>query len=154
MSKASFASTRRVNPANASPVLTEAQVWKGLGIKARNPQTFVPVITSSAVVSDDGTKVVRSVTFNHRDPSIENIELHESTIAYFEMESTGIRITNVLSYDADGELALTFSFANGIPGYLDGKPLPEPKELNKIIGGVVEHSIERIRELVREGSIQ
>lgn len=146
MSKASFASTRRVNPPSTFPVLTEGQVWKGLSIKARNPRPFVPVITSSAVISDDGTKVVRSVAFNNGDPVIENIELHESTIAYFEMESTGIRITNVLSYDADGELVLTFSFANGIPGYTDGKPLPEPKELNKIIGGGVERSIERIRQ--------
>jgi len=69
------------------------------------------------------------------------------------MESTGIRITNVLSYDADGELTLTFSFANGIPGYTDGKPIPEAQELNKIIGGGVAHTIERIRELAREGSI-
>ncbi|KAF5375351.1 hypothetical protein D9615_008025 [Tricholomella constricta] len=149
---ASFATTRRVNPANASPVLTEAQVWKGLGIKARNPQTFVPTITSCEVLSDDGTKqIVRSVRFHHGEPITENIELYESTIAYFEMPSTGIRITNVLSYDADGELTLTFSFANGIPGF-EGKALPEPKELNRVIGAGVEHTIERIRELAREGS--
>ncbi|GLB44660.1 putative DUF1857-domain-containing protein [Lyophyllum shimeji] len=154
MSKPSFASTRRVNPPGASPVLTEAQVWKGLGIKARNPQTFVPMITSSTVVSDDGKNVVRSVSFNNGEPIIEKIELHESTIAYFEIEATGLRITNLLSYDADGELVLTFSFANGIPGFTDGEPLPEPKELNKIIGAGVERSIERIREMFREGTIE
>lgn len=53
----SFAASRLVNPAGASPVLTEAQVWTGLGIKARNPQSFVPAITSCKVVSDNGEKV-------------------------------------------------------------------------------------------------
>jgi hypothetical protein len=48
-------------------------------------------------------------------------------------------------------MVLTFSFANGVPE-LDGKDLPA-SELNKIIGGVVEHTIERIRELVRAGEI-
>lgn len=73
--------------------------------------------------------------------------------AYFEISSTGIRITNVLSYDADGELVLTFTFANGIPGFASGQALPAPKELNKIVGGGVENTIKRIRELAREGSL-
>ncbi|KAG5641666.1 hypothetical protein DXG03_004515 [Asterophora parasitica] len=151
--KPSFAATRRVNPPGATPVLTEAQVWTGLGIKARNPQTFVPVITSCEVISDDGSKqIVRSVRFHNGEPMTENIELYESTIAYFDMPATGMRITNVLSYNEDGELTLTFSFANGIPGF-EGKPLPTPQELNKSIGGGIEHTIARIRELAKEGSL-
>jgi hypothetical protein len=67
--------------------------------------------------------------------------------------STGIRITNVLSYDVDGELVLTFSFANGIPGFSPGEPLPDAKALNKTIGGGVEHTIKRLRELAKEGTI-
>lgn len=47
-------------------------------------------------------------------------------------------------------MVLTFSFANGIPGIAGEKP---PSELNKLVGGVVEHTIERIRELVRGGVI-
>ena len=46
---------------------------------------------------------------------------------------------------------MTFSFANGVPE-IDGDDLPV-SELNEMIGGVVEHSIERIRELVRTGEI-
>ena len=96
MSPPSFAVSRRVNPPGATPVLTEEQVWKGLGIKARNPMTFVPMITSSEVLSDDGTKVcamlisfsisnlvgqiVRSVRFNNGEPVKEHIELHANTI--------------------------------------------------------------------------
>lgn len=57
MSKPSFAASRSVNPPGASPILTEAQVWKGLSIKVREPQSFVSAISSCEVVSDDGTKV-------------------------------------------------------------------------------------------------
>ncbi|KAG6845168.1 hypothetical protein H0H87_012964 [Tephrocybe sp. NHM501043] len=152
MSRTSFAASRLINPPGATPVLTEDQVWKGLGIKARNPKTFVPMITSSEVVSDVGNKVVREVRFNNGDPVRETIELHPSTIAYFEMESTGIRITNIVSYDANGELVLTFSSANGIPGGVahEGK---SALELNGTLGKTVEHSVERIRELAVAGEI-
>ncbi|KAG6845167.1 hypothetical protein H0H87_012963 [Tephrocybe sp. NHM501043] len=157
-SRTSFAASRLINPPGATPVLTEDQVWKGLGIKARNPKTFVPMITSSEVVSDVGNKALREVRFNNGDPVRETIELHPSTIvneneqAYFEMESTGIRITNIVSYDANGELVLTFSFANGIPGGVahEGK---SAQELNETLGKGVEHSVERIRELAVAGEI-
>lgn len=33
-----FAVTRPVNPAGATTILTEAQIWKGLEYKARNPK--------------------------------------------------------------------------------------------------------------------
>lgn len=69
------------------------------------------------------------------------------------MSSTGVRITNVLSYNADGDLVLTFSFANGIPGFPPGEPLPDIQALNKAVGGGVEHTIKRLRELAQEGAI-
>ena len=66
------------------------------------------------------------------------------------MEPTGIRITNILSYNEEGELILTFSFANGIPVPIEGKTA---QELNGIMGKGVEHSIRRFRELASEGVI-
>lgn len=69
------------------------------------------------------------------------------------MSSTGIRITNILSYNVDGELVLTFSFANGIPGFPAGKSLPDAQALNRSVGGGIEHTIRRIRELAQEGAI-
>jgi len=36
---------------------------------------------------------------------------------------------------------------------MDGEGSISASELNKMIGGIVEHSIERIRELVRAGEI-
>ncbi|KAF8890620.1 hypothetical protein BD779DRAFT_1516055 [Infundibulicybe gibba] len=149
----SFAASRPVNPPGATPILTEAQVWKGLHMKARKPMSFVPAISSCDVVSDSGDKVVRSVRFGDAEPVLEAIELHEATIAYFEISSVGARITNVLSYDGDNNMLLTFTFANGIPGFEPGKGRPGAEELNKTIGKGVEHTIERIRQLAREGTL-
>jgi hypothetical protein len=72
--------------------------------------------------------------------------------AYFEL-SLGNRITNVLSYGPDGELLLTFTFANGIPGIPATDSTP-PSEIAARIGGGIEHSIKRIRELVVDGTIK
>jgi hypothetical protein len=47
-----FAASRRINPAGASFKLTEAQVWKGHEIKARNPTKFISSVTSSEVTKD------------------------------------------------------------------------------------------------------
>ncbi|KAG6841517.1 hypothetical protein C0991_010131 [Blastosporella zonata] len=148
--RSSFAASRPVNPPGVTPVLTEEQLWKGLGIKARQPKKFVPMISSCEVLSDDGNKIVRSVSFNNGAPVTERVELHGNTIAYFEMESTGIRITNIVSYDESGSLVLTFSFANGIPG---GGEEKSALELNRTVGKGVDHTIGRIRELVVEGVI-
>lgn len=66
--------------------------------------------------------------------------------------STGIRITNLISYGSNQELLLTFSFANGIPGVAPGET-PSIEELSNRIGAGVKHSIEKIRDLVRDGTI-
>jgi hypothetical protein len=52
-----FASSRLINPAGATPVLTVEQVWAGLSIKAKKPQSFVAAISSCEVVSEVGNKV-------------------------------------------------------------------------------------------------
>lgn len=68
--------------------------------------------------------------------------------------AAGVRITNVLSYDANNELVLTYSFAGGIPGFTPvGEFHPSPHELNRAVGVGVELTIERIRELVNEGEL-
>lgn len=55
-----FAASRLINPPGATPILTAAQVWAGLDIKARTPQTFVPTITACELVKDEGNKVRRA----------------------------------------------------------------------------------------------
>jgi len=52
-----FAASRYVNPPGVEPRLSEEQVWKGLELKARQPENFVAAISSCDVLSDTGTKV-------------------------------------------------------------------------------------------------
>ncbi|KAJ7129111.1 DUF1857-domain-containing protein [Mycena filopes] len=145
-----FAVTRPVNPAGSTPFLTEEQVWKGLEKKAR---AFVPIVSSCKVTVDDGKKLVREVTFGNSPKIItEQIEAHASAIVYFEM-NTGGRVTNVVSYGPDGEMLLTYCFANGIPGIPGDKPQPSAKELNAILGKSVEGSLAVMRQMVKEGKL-
>ncbi|KAF7324067.1 DUF1857-domain-containing protein [Mycena kentingensis (nom. inval.)] len=147
----SFAATRPVNPPGAEPVISEEQLWKALEFKARNPQVFVPMISSCKVTVDEGQKIVREVTIGESTKVIsETCEAYGATIVYFEMD-IGNRITNVVSYAADGSLLLTYSFANGIPGVPEDKPKPSTAELNAMVGKGVERSIEVIRQMVKEG---
>jgi hypothetical protein len=94
---------------------------------------------------------------------------------YFDM-STGVRITNLMSYGAEDELLLTYSFANGsednseihsrviclcfsrlidslVPGAVPaGKPKPSAKELNALIGKEMDKHLEIFRGWSRRGS--
>ncbi|KAF8154067.1 hypothetical protein B0H34DRAFT_799971 [Crassisporium funariophilum] len=154
MQRFNFAASRRVNPDGISPKLTEAHVWKGLEMKARKPGDFISVVKSCDVLSDTGNKVLRSVVFQDASPVNEEIDLYEGTIGYFEIPTLGYRITNVLSYDKDDELTLTFSFAGGIPGRAVGSVAPSTAELNASVGKGVEHTIAKIRELVKTGALK
>lgn len=64
----SFACTVPVNPPGASPVLTAAQVWRGLEEKARRPERFVESIEACTVERDEGDKV-RALTREDVDPA-------------------------------------------------------------------------------------
>lgn len=79
-----------------------------------------------------------------------NADVLRTMQVYFE-HSSDYRIINLISYNESGEALLTYSFANGIPGF-DATGL-SVEELNKRIGGGVDASIARIRELVRDGTI-
>lgn len=74
---------------------------------------------------------------------------------YFDSPGMSTRITNILSYNEDHQMVLTYSFAGGIPGYVPpaGVVRPSAKELNDAVGPAVEHTLNRIRELVKEGSL-
>lgn len=64
-------------------------------------------------------------------------------------------MTNIISYDAQGQLQLTFSFANGVPGP-EGPdaPIAEPLEVAERMGQTaVQHAIDSTREMVRKGTI-
>jgi hypothetical protein len=55
--------TSRINPAGATPVLNQAQIWAGLQRKIRFAQEFVPVIESCEVLEEKDGVVTRDVRF-------------------------------------------------------------------------------------------
>ncbi|KAK4704508.1 hypothetical protein P7C70_g1700, partial [Phenoliferia sp. Uapishka_3] len=149
----SFAASRLVNPINCASILTLDQLWKGLSKKERNPELFIPSITSCEVLSDEGNKLSRDVHFGDKCMR-EELEWHDSTIVYFEM-ANGTRITNVVSFNEMNELVLTFSFAGGLPpaGFdADGKAFGAEK-LNAIFGGGIDSTLRVIREMVKDGRV-
>ncbi|GAA5998602.1 SRPBCC family protein [Rhodotorula paludigena] len=156
-----FAATRPVNPPGASPVLTAEQAYRGLGVKARHPEKFVPAITESRLEMDTEDKVVRYVRFNGGPEKKEEIAFFPNCIAYFEMspdspDSPPVRITNLLSYGPppSNDLLLTFSFAPGPPHVGEEEAARmSPEELNDIVGKGVEKTIEVIRDMVKEGKL-
>ncbi|KAJ7662795.1 DUF1857-domain-containing protein [Mycena polygramma] len=150
-----FAATRRVNPPGANPVLTEEQLWRGLEYRARHATLFIPNVTASKIITDEGNKVVQELTVENEDKTetmvlTETITALPSTIMYYE-SSNGMRIVALISRGAAGELLLTFSFANRpLP---PNKPQPTAEEDNARIGMIVEKTIAKFREMVSEGKL-
>ncbi|KAL8277468.1 hypothetical protein RQP46_010190 [Phenoliferia psychrophenolica] len=111
------------------------------------------MISGCEVLKEEGNKLTRKVKFGEMS-MIEEVEWHDQTIVYFEMAS-GPRITNVVSHDENGELLLTFSFANGLPPpALDADGNPKPFEvLNKVLGGGIDSTLKTVREMVLDGRV-
>jgi hypothetical protein len=55
--------TQQINPVGVTPVLTRAQVWKGLQRKVRKAQDFVPIINDCKVLEDKDDVVIREAKF-------------------------------------------------------------------------------------------
>ena len=55
--------TSPVNPPNASPVLTLAQVWEVMQIKTRKPELFVAPISGCEVLEEKESFLKRVVSF-------------------------------------------------------------------------------------------
>ncbi|GAA5933719.1 SRPBCC family protein [Sporobolomyces koalae] len=147
-----FAATRPVNPPGTDLVLTEAQVWKGLEHKARNPSLFVPAITHSEVIKDEGNKVTRVVQIHNGERQTEEIEAHPNAAIYFDFVDKPVRVLNILSHGPQGELLLTYSFAPEVPGS-DPNTVKTVAEKNEMVGKVIEHTVDVIRELVKSGKL-
>lgn len=109
--------TEAINPAGAKPTLTQEQVWKGLQIKIREAQRFVPIITSCKVIEEKENEVVRVAAFKDR-VGIPAHEVREVCKSYYPakvdfIQPDGAIITNTVSFGAgqDGtELFMTYTF--------------------------------------------
>ncbi|KAJ7152374.1 DUF1857-domain-containing protein [Mycena filopes] len=157
-----FAATRPVNPPGAEPVLTEAQLWKGLEYKLRNPLASTLLLDECSLSSPSRTRAPLSRRRQkHTPPPLYVLSLQIPPVTlisvfveqmYFEM-STGQRIANIISYGPDNELLLTYSFANGIPGVPAEKPKPSPEELNAMLNKAIDRGLTIFREMVKEGRL-
>ncbi|CAJ2500317.1 Uu.00g031700.m01.CDS01 [Anthostomella pinea] len=164
-----LAYTAPINPAGASPVLTQAQVWEGLKLKVRRAQDFVPVILDCKVLSEEtlptgNLKVTREVQFAaHMNPDDKVKPVTERCVHYaptcvvFEQED-GSSVINVVSHGpgGEGDLMMTYVFEWRYPvveaGSVEAKELGE-KHL-KMAKMAVEGSIDTIRRFVKDGKIQ
>lgn len=142
-----------VNPPGAEPTLTQAQVWRGLEIKAENAMPFVDGMTQCDVDSRDGHVITRTITFRgtqHR----ERITLFAPVKVQFErLDGTGW-IDNVISESADG-LLLAFTFGITFPGIAEDTPEEQAQgdNMRGAYTGAVAATLNRVRQMVRHGEL-
>lgn len=142
-----------VNPAGAEPTLTQAQVWRGLELKAENAVPFVEGMTQCDVDAHDGRVITRTITFRGtRHP--ERITLFAPVKVQFErLDGTGW-IDNVISESEDG-LLLTFTFGVTFPGIAEGTPEEQAQgdAMRGAYTGAVAATLDRVRQMVRDGEL-
>ncbi|MCL6362646.1 DUF1857 family protein, partial [Pectobacterium polaris] len=110
--------SRQVNPPGASIVLSQAQVWKGLQMKARDPINFLAEAESCDITDDHGDNFTRQVLFQGvSKPITQQVQEYSGAAIDFHSPSTKTRVMNTLSFDESDRMVLTYTFIGGIPGY-------------------------------------
>jgi len=149
--------TIKVNADPGEPALTQSHVWRGLMMKAENPMPFVPMITACRIVErvTDG-KFVREIV-DKGDTITEVVTFHPERIVQFERISGRVpgTILNEIIKDADGDLALRFTFALSVEGVAAGSR-EEKQFAAKMEEGylmAVAASLNAMRKLVREDAL-
>ncbi len=105
------------------------------------------------------TKLTEHITF--KEPTsviVRDFKERDWTLTYrpliqFYAAEQEIYINNLISFDKENNLQLTYSFAGGIPGDAEPGPNVSLEEMSQKAGLAVEKSIGKIRELVKEGLI-
>lgn len=112
-----------VNPPGVVPVVSRAEVWHGLVLKADNALPFVPAITHCEVLERESpTRFVREIEFRGERVR-ERVTLSPETVVTFERLSGSVRgtIQNFIDEDAGG-LHLRFRFELELDGATPGGP--------------------------------
>lgn len=156
-----LAYTAPINPAGASPVLTESQVWTGLKRKVRRAHEFVPVIVACEVISEEGNTVVRKATFSAQGNPKETNEPVREVCVHFPpsrvdfKQDDGSTISNIVSRGPEGELLMTYAFEWKHDHIQEGsdEATATREKYFKMAKMAVEGSINTIRKFVREGEI-
>ncbi|OQN97550.1 hypothetical protein B0A48_16704 [Cryoendolithus antarcticus] len=144
--------TEPINPSSATPILTQTQIWNGLQRKIRKAQDFVPIITATDIVSDEGDEVVRIAHFSDRGDGkkeVKEVDFHQPD---------GSLIVNTVSEGSslDGkDLNMTYTFEWRYPDV--EKDSDRHKELvemhRKGAKQAVHSSIEALRRMASAGEL-
>ncbi|KAI9706263.1 MAG: hypothetical protein M1820_004838 [Bogoriella megaspora] len=153
--------TQPINPAGASPILTESQVWEGLERKVRFAQEFVGAIESTDVLEekDEGKTVVRIAHFKpefiaEKGAAKETCRLYKPTKVDF-VRDNGAVITNTVSYgESLGETDLWMTYTFEYRDIEESKVVEMRKLYRDGAKGAVDSSIKSIREMVKDGRIK
>ncbi|MCJ1396875.1 hypothetical protein MMC11_000065 [Xylographa trunciseda] len=160
MPKTIAAVTLPINPPSSSPFLTVPQIWAGLIIKCKEPQRFVAAMSDCRVTSESDTQIVRVITVGKdgmmgNPPGTElreRIDLVKPMKADFYMDN-GTHISNIVSVGPKGSEDLYMTFTFDIVGPEGTDVEGEQANIEKTGLATVEHTIESIRGMVKEGTL-
>lgn len=148
-----------VNP-DGETVLSRAQVWKGLVLKARDARLFLPpgLCTRCDVVEEGATHFVREATIGGADIR-EIIALEaESKVTFFQ--ATGPRegaIVNELFADDAGALQLRFYCYLGLRGKEPNGPEEQAEQVqfdsDSGYRAALLSTLKRTRDLLSQGRL-
>jgi hypothetical protein len=148
-----------VNP-DDDTLLTRAQAWQGLVLKARDARLFLPanLCTRCDVVEESATHIVREATIANQDlREIITFE-PESKVTFFQV--TGPRegaIINELFEDEAGALQLRFYGYLGLRGKKPGGPEEQTEQAwmdsDKGYKSALLSTLARTRQLLGEGRL-
>ena len=115
--------TIKVNEDPRETRLDCSLVWHGLVMKAENPLPFVPVITSCKVIERRAGGLIHEIV-DKGDTIREVVTFDPQRMVKFERTSGRVlgTILNEIIEDADGDLALKFTFSLRIENVAAGSP--------------------------------
>lgn len=148
-----------VNP-DGQVLLTRAQIWAGLELKARDARLFLPpgLCTRCDVIEESATHFVRDATIGGTDLREIIVLEPDRKVTFFQ--ATGPRegaIVNELYEDDHGALQLRFYCYIGLRGKQPGgaEERAEQAQFDSEMGykAALLSTLKRTRELVAEGRL-
>jgi hypothetical protein len=148
-----------VNPED-EVVLTRAQAWAGLVLKARDARLFLPpgLCTRCDVVEESATHIVREAVIGGQSLREIIVFEGETKVSFFQV--TGPRegvIVNELFEDASGALQLKFYGYLGLRGKAPGGPEERAEQAvfdsEQGYKAALLSTLKKMRELVAGGPI-
>jgi hypothetical protein len=145
--------TIKVNDDPSETPLDRGQVWRGLVMKAENPLPFVPVISSCKVIERRPDGLIREIV-DKGDTIREVVTFYPQRMVKFERTSGRVlgTILNEIIEDADGDLALKFTFTLTIENVAAGSAAEQDFAAQMEDGYLmaVRATLDAMRKLARE----